>query len=57
MNHSYKNNETKYKLVMNTKKYKYLEAFKNTVVSVVSSAFIVKLFIFPMRKDHIICLS
>ena len=42
---------------MNTKKYKYLEAFKNTVVSVVSSRFIVKLFIFPIRKDHIICLS
>ena len=39
---------------MNTKKYKYLEALKNTVVSVVSSKFIVKLFIFPMRKDHII---
>ena len=51
-------NETKYKLsVMNTRKYKYLEAFKNTVVSVVSFRFIVKLFIFPMRKDHIICLS
>ena len=42
---------------MNTRKYEYLEAFKNTVVSVVSSRFIVKLFIFPMIKDHIICLS
>ena len=42
---------------MNTRQYKYLEAFKNTMVSVVSSRFIVKLFIFPMRKDHIICLS
>ena len=28
---------------MNTRKYKYLEAFKNIVVSVVSSRFIVKL--------------
>ena len=35
---------------MNTRKYKYLEALKNTVVSIVSSRFIVKLFIFPMRK-------
>ena len=42
---------------MNTRKYEYLKAFKITVVSVVSSRFIVKLFIFPMRKDHIICLS
>ena len=39
------------------RKYKHLEAFKNTVVSVVSSRSIVKLFIFLMRKDHIICLS
>ena len=42
---------------MDTTKYKYLEAFKNTVVSVVSSRFIVKFFIFPIRKEHIICLS
>ena len=42
---------------INCKKYKYLKAFKNTVVSVVSSRFIVKLFILPMKKDHIICLS
>ena len=42
---------------MNTRKYKYLEAFKNIVVSVVSSRFIVKLVIFRMRKDHTICLS
>ena len=42
---------------MNTRKYKYLEAFKNTVISVVSSRFIVKLFIFPMRKYYKICLS
>ena len=41
---------------MNTRKYKHVEAFKNTVVSVVSSRFIVKLLIFPMRKDRIICL-
>ena len=41
---------------MNTRKYKHLEAFKNTVVSVVSSRFIVKLFILSMKKDHIICL-
>ena len=42
---------------MNTRKNKHLEAFKNTVVSVVSSRFMVKLFIFPMGKDHINCLS
>ena len=42
---------------MNTRKYKYLEAFKNTVISVVRSRLIVKLFIFPMRKDYIICLT
>ena len=42
---------------MNTRKYKNLEAFKNTVVSVVSSRFIVELYIFLLRKDHIICLS
>ena len=42
---------------MNTRKYKYVEAFKNTVVSVDSSRFIVKLLISPLRKDRIICLS
>ena len=42
---------------MNARKYKHLEAFKNTLASVVSSRFILKLFIFPMSKDHITCLS
>ena len=37
---------------MNTRKYKYLEAFKNTVVSVVSSRFIVKLFVYLSHEKR-----